>query len=250
MLAKINEDFPKIRDVISKEETNGMLNFMVTILSIKTTNDQDRFELDQQMILVFDLIRTKFGTLTIPEIKEAFKMYVSKEFPEIKVFRMLDCVSVGEILRAFTDFRNESLRVYDDKKRNLLNQTKATSIEERKEIRNDFLKHLFNDIKIYNFSDSAWLLFVDIETKLTTSNRVKKRLYKIQNKKYILELQNQVKASGKNPSYIHILERAQNNYIKGTLNSVVQNRCRSIVVCNYLKKFKTFEEFLTVIENI
>ena len=250
MLAKINEGFPKIRDVISKQETNGMLNFMVTILSIKITNDQDRFELDQQMILVFDLIRTKFGTLTIPEIKEAFKMYVAKEFPEIKVFRMLDCVSVGEILRAFTDFRNESLRVYDDKKRSLLNQPKGTSIEERKEIRNDFLKHIFNDIKIYKYSDSAWLLFADIENKLTTSNRVKRRLYKIQDKKYILELQNQVKASGKNPSYIHILERAENNYIKGTLNAVVQNRCRSIVVCNYLKKFKTFEEFLTEIENI
>lgn len=81
------------------------------------------------MLVVLDFIRTKFSSLTIEEVKEAFKMYVSKEFPEIKVFRMLDCVVVGEVLNAYVNFRNESLRVYDNKKMQLPLNASLTNSE-------------------------------------------------------------------------------------------------------------------------
>lgn len=72
------------------------------------------------MLVVSDFIKTKFGFLTIPEIQEAFKMFVAKEFSEIKVFRILDCIVVGEVLNAFIDFRNENLRVYEQKKQSVM----------------------------------------------------------------------------------------------------------------------------------
>lgn len=248
-LAILNEDYPKVKNIESKQEINALLNFLITILNIKSSSDEEQQQLDKQMILIFDLIKTKFGTLTVPEIKEAFKMYVSKEFAEIKVFRMLDCVVVGEILRAFIDFRNESLKVYDDKKRNLLNQPKAMSEEQKQQLRNDFIKSTFVEIKVNRFSSSAWLLFDDIKSRLNTSITVKKRLYKMQNKKYLHELELDVKANGKRHHHMELLQTAQKNSSIGKLNLIVQNRCRAIVVCNYLKKFKEFEEFKKAIEN-
>ena len=131
-LAVINEDFPKIRTIQTKEEIEGIINFLVSILNIKVSDREEQKKMDVQMVLVYDLILTKFGHLTVPEIKEAMKMYVAKEFPEIKVFRLLDCVSIGEILNAFVEFRNESLRVYSDKKtkQNLLPEITSSQKDE------------------------------------------------------------------------------------------------------------------------
>ncbi len=123
-----------MKTIVSKTDINGLLNFLITILNIKVSNDEEKLQLDKQMILIFDLIKTKFGFLTIPEIKEAFKMYVSKGFPGIKVFRVLDCVAVGEILQAFTDFRADSLRSYNQKKQKILSTSTELTEEEKEKI--------------------------------------------------------------------------------------------------------------------
>lgn len=107
-----------------------MMNFMVSILNIKVSNDAEKKELNTQMVIALDLIRSKFGSLTVPEVKEAFKMYVARQF-DIKVFRLLDCVAVGEILTEFINFRNESLRVYIDKKSTAANKPAEISDEEK-----------------------------------------------------------------------------------------------------------------------
>jgi hypothetical protein len=129
LLAVINEDYPKIRSITSVEPFDSLINYLITILNIKTTSEQEKKDLNVQMLVVLDFIKTKFSSLTIEEVKEAFKMYVSKEFPEIKVFRMLDCVVVGEVLNAYVDFRNESLRVYDNKKKQLPLNASLTNSE-------------------------------------------------------------------------------------------------------------------------
>ena len=133
-LAILSEDYPKVKNIESKQEINGLLNFLITILNIKTSSEDDQRELDKQMVLVFDLIKTKFGSLTAPEIKEAFKMYVSKSFPDIKVFRLLDCISVGEVLSAYTDFRAETLRSYSQKKTMFQNQLPEMTDQAKEEI--------------------------------------------------------------------------------------------------------------------
>lgn len=129
ILAKLNEDYPKIRNIQTLDELNELINFMVRILNIKVATPEDKKDLDFQMVLALDLIRNKFGGLTVPEVKEAFKMYVSHQF-DIKVFRLLDCVSIGEILNAYTEFRNESLRVYIDKKQKAADQEAKLPREE------------------------------------------------------------------------------------------------------------------------
>jgi len=98
-------------------------------LNLKTSSEQDAKDLNIQMLVILDFIKSKFSQLTIEEIKEAFKMYVAKEFSHLKVFRMLDCVVVGEVLNEYINFRNESLKVYDNKKQSQQNEIKMTEQE-------------------------------------------------------------------------------------------------------------------------
>lgn len=259
-LAVLNEDFPKVRSIQAKEEINGLLNFLITILNIKVSSDDEKLQLDKQMILIFDLIKTKYGSLTVPEIKEAFKMYVSKEFPEIKVFRMLDCIVVGEILTAFTDFRNESLRVYDAKKQSLLNKPSEISEEEKQAIRNDFLMLIFEDLKTKGYSQDIWQLWEkDTKTKEltefankvndTVTNAQKKEMYNSELKLYL----SQIKAEAEG-SRLHsarwVVTNAADQIRKNLKINVVVNRCRCLIGSKYLNDhLADFETFKKAIEN-
>lgn len=248
-LAILNEDHPKVKNIESKQETDELINFLVTILNIKVSSKEEELQLDKQMILIFDLIKTKFGSLTIPEIKEAFKMYVAKEFSEIKVFRMLDCISVGEVLNAYKDFRNESLRIYDSKKKKILEALPEVSEIQKNEIRERFLKSIFSELTEKSFSSNAWHLFSKLEEdgKLPMSLQEKKTLYFQQLRIY--EIEEKADIRGKHGINAKAFLRDLNNQItgKGTVGSVV-NKCRSITASNYLKNhIQDYEIFKTAI---
>lgn len=80
------------------------------ILGVKQL-DPNPEEHARQLTFIYDFIISKYDFLTIEEIKEAFRMFVNKEF-EVKVFRMLDCILVAEVLGSYVDFRNEILKSY------------------------------------------------------------------------------------------------------------------------------------------
>lgn len=248
-LAVINEDYPKVKN-IDVAEIETLVNFMITILNIKISSKEEEENLDIQMAMVIDLIRTKFGYLTVPEIKEAFKMYVSREFTEIKVFRMLDCVAIGDILHAFTNFRTESLRSYTEKKTALLNAPKKASDEEKKIIRENFLRTLFEELKTSQYSADAWILFDEMEASglLSISNYDKELQYKIEEKRYLEELQS---ALAKNPNSTVLKSdiKSANESIKNKKRlSIVKNRCRSRAVSDYLSRFTDdFENFKSIL---
>lgn len=244
-LAKLNEDYPKVKSVIDVSEITDLMNFLIRILNIKTANQEDQDNLDFQMPLILDFIKTKFGSLTIPEIKEAFKMYAAKEFSEIKVFRMLDCIVVGEVLNAYKDFRNESLRTYDSRKRLLLEILPEVSESQKNEIRERFLKSIFNDLTEKGFSSNAWHLFPNLECdgKLPMSLQEKQTLYYQQLRIY--EIEEKADIRGKHGVNAKAFLSDLHNKItgRGTVGSVV-NRCRSITASNYLKKYiQDFEVF-------
>jgi len=205
--------------------------------------------------LLFLTTTPKFNKLTPGEIYHAFKMTISQELKDsknepIELFHDLSIIATGKVLTAYLEWKriNDEYQLAKERVRALNGKT-GPSDEELAEIRNDFLYTTFDEIHSNRFSSSAWLLFADVESKLTTSIPVKKRLYRIQNKKYLVELENDVKAQGRRPHHVELLETAQKNSSNGKLNVIVQNRCRAIVVCNYLKKFKDFEEFKKQIDD-
>lgn len=105
------------------------------------------------MVMVYDLIKTKFGHLTFEEIREAMKMYVTNSFSDIKVFRLLDCVAIGEILTAYVDFRNEATFIYRDKKSKLLAQTTDLTKDEKDSIVWGGVNRIFKEYKETNVID-------------------------------------------------------------------------------------------------
>jgi len=145
-LAKLNEDYQKIRDVTIATEIEDLLNYLFRILNIKTSSKEEQDNLDFQIPIILDFIKSKFGFLTIPEIKEAFKMYVAKEFQEVKVFRLLDCMIISDVLTAFIEFRNESLRIYEQKKQYImLEQKNEISEKEQFDIMSDAINKKYNE---------------------------------------------------------------------------------------------------------
>jgi hypothetical protein len=250
MLAILNEDYPKVKTIESKQEINGLLNFLITIINIKVSSEEEKLQLDKQMVLIFDLIKTKFGSLTVPEIKEAFKMFIAKEFPELKVFRILDCVVVADVLNAYKEFRNESLRAYDVKKQTLLEQPKPMTEEDIKKNQEELLKIVFDDLKATGLSLDAWLLYEYLEANgmISISKEQKREMYAQQAQIYLVEL---VQETTKR--YFHsaktVIEDARNKIEKGKVIGSVANKCKSIVVSNILKNYLTdFEEFKNQIE--
>jgi hypothetical protein len=245
MLAKISEDYPKVKNIEKKEEVNALINFLISIVNIRISNDEEKSNLDRQMILVFDLIKSKFGNLTAPEIREAFKMYVSREFPELKVFRILDCVTVGEVLSAYIEFRNEKLNTYNQKKRVLLQTPEKSTKEEIEKIREEFLKMIFDEILEFQFSSDSWRLFQELEDlkRISASNQEKKELYKKHLRIYEIEQKAEIRSQRGQFSKSYLKELQDKITGKSAIESV-SNKCRSILVCKYLENFtEDFETF-------
>lgn len=198
------------------------------------------------MLVVSDFLKSKFGFLTIEEIKEAFKMFVAREFPDIKVFRILDCVAIGEVLQAYTNFRNESLRTYIDKKQVLLSAPPPKTDEEKKQIRLKFIEMLFEEIKKDKFSDSAWLLY----DELYNSGKIKitdEEKFEIYNKQLLVYANEQRTEIAKKSTIISksLLQDLNKKIQSGNPIKVVKNKCKNIIVSEYLNKnmydFETFK---------
>lgn len=221
-------------------------------MNIKTNSVEEEEDLDRQMVLIFDLIKSKFGNLTIPEIKEAFKMFVAGEFPELKVFRMLDCIVVADVLNAYREFRNESLRLYDQKKKLLIEQPQPMSEEEIKINFEHLIQIIFEDLKKEKFSKDAWLLYEKLESRglIKISVQEKKELYAKQAKIYFLEASHEAKKRNM-PSAKTVLQDITNKIENGKIIGSVANRCKSIVVSNFLNEYLTdFETFKSQINGL
>ncbi|OCB77984.1 hypothetical protein LPBF_03280 [Flavobacterium crassostreae] len=249
-LAILNEDYPKVKTIESKQDINSLLNFLITIINIKVSSEEEKLQLDKQMILIFDLIKTKFGSLTVPEIKEAFKMFIAKEFPELKVYRILDCVVVAEVLNAYKEFRNDSLRAYDFKKKTLLEQPNPMTEKEIIQNKEALFKIVFEDLKATGLSLDAWLLYENLEAngRINISKAKKKEMYAQQAKIYLVELVQETTKRHFHSAKI-IIEDAKNKIEKGKIIGSVANKCKSILVSNILKEYLTdFQEFKNQIE--
>lgn len=228
------------------EEKEDCLDFMLEILNIKIVTEEEQDAINRQMILIADLIGRYYSKLTAPEIKEAIRMYAFRMFPNVKVFRLIDCVSVGEILHEYIEFRNKAIEPFLNKRQNLLNASTELSHSEKDKIQDDFLKMIFNEIMENGFSSDAWHLFNDLESKEKIKPTVaeKKELYKKQLKIYEMNERTQIIKK-----YDALLARGYLNSLVNKITSKtpiesVSNICRSIIVSDYLKNYVSdFETF-------
>lgn len=200
--------------------------------------------------LLFISTAPRFQKLTPGEIYLAFQMAVSRELVDDKGngFEMLPELSnntTGKVLDAYIKFKKEDVNynsAKDELKKNAQEANTAITDEKKAEIREIYLLMVFHSLKDKKTSFDAWQLYDEIESRLKISTAVKKRLYRIQEKKYRKEVARDARDG--TPKFRQQLQDLVNDINAGVRNNVVQNRCRSIVVSNYLKKHLTdFETF-------
>lgn len=240
MLKENNEKWKTVTADVKED----CLDFMLEILNIKIVEDEDQDAIDRQLILVADLITRHFSNLTAEEVKEAMRMYVARKFPEVKVFRLIDCVSIGEILTAYIEFRNQAIQPFLIKRQNLLNAPIEKSESEKQKIFDEFVEMVYNEVLEKGFCDDAWYLFKQLENnkKINVSNEEKTELYKKELAIYVpLERQRILKQNLLNGK--HLVKEFEKTYEGKKRPVYVQNRCRSILVSKLIKEsIKSIEE--------
>lgn len=217
---------------------------MLDILNIKVLDEEEQNHIDRQMVLIADIIGYQFSNLTPAEIKEAFKLYVSKKFADVKVFRLIDCVAVGEILNAYIEYRNQTVEPFLLKRQSLLNAPIEKSEDEKKQIFNDFVKMVYDEVLEKGYCEEAWYLFKKLEynKKIEISNEEKTELYKKELAIYVpAERQRIIKQNPLNGK--HLVREFEKTYEGKKRPVYVQNRCRSILVSKFIKEsIKSLEE--------
>lgn len=177
---------------------------------------------------IMQLMFERYGHLSLEEIDYAFRHDRYSGEP-IEHFQLFNAEYVAKILKRYADF---VMQVKNENHLKLQEPAveKIVSEDEKKKIREQFLKIVFEDLTAEGYSDSAWILYEDIKPKLSIRKEVLIRLFEIQKKK----LQKQKRTDRFNVSAV---------------TGSVENRCRSIVACNYLRKYLTdFETFRNSIE--
>lgn len=115
------------------------------ILGVKCL-DEDLQEHQRKFKFIYEFIISKFGSLTVPEIKEAFRMYVAKEFGHKDIFRVLDTIVVSDVLNHFISFRGEKLKLYTEKNKKLMiEESYKVSEPEKTKIMIDAVNNKFKE---------------------------------------------------------------------------------------------------------
>lgn len=198
----------------------------------------------------------KFSKLTPGEVYLSFKMAMARELldsknEEINMLPELSINTTSKILSSYIDWKikNNEYQLAKTKIKNLAENVEPTE-DEKKKIKDDFLVMLFNEIKENKFSHSAWCLYKDLEIagKINITDEGKIKLYQAELKKYIPIQKAEYR---KKEALIanNLIADFQKSIDDGKKFAYVQNRCKAIVVCNYLKNLKTFEEFLKALDN-
>ena len=142
-LATLSENYPKVRVVGDCKE---LINYIVPLMNIKISSKEEEKDFDIQMIVILDFIKSKFGFLTIPEIREAFKMYVAKDFGHKEIYRNLDTILVSDVLNCYVGFRSDSLRAYNEKMNTLaIEESNKLSDSEKEQIMIDAVNKKYKE---------------------------------------------------------------------------------------------------------
>ena len=229
----------------SVDTKTKLTNDIIRLLQVREKNS----EMAKDWLL-FLTTTPKFKNIRPTEVYEAFRLAMSRELKrsdgtDFNLLPELSINTTSEVLNQYMAYKKQNPE-YNEAKTKLLSYTpvEGPTEEEKAKIREDFLKSVFDDIAEREHSNDAWLLYDDVKAKLPQDDQQKKNLYKQQEHIYITELKQDVAKNEGRRSFKDTLEAAKENVSKGKHLGVVINRCKSIMVSNYLKQFKSdFENF-------
>lgn len=203
--------------------------------------------------LLFFSTTAKYNQLRPGEVYNAHKMAMSRELydSDEKPFNLLPELSINtsaKILEAYIKYKKNNPELIKAKDELLLLGSKKVTEEQKLEIREEFIRMLFEEMQNKEVAEDSWILYDELSKFISQSDEQKKNLYKQQEHIYLMELKQDVLKNNGNTYYSDILKIAQGKVEKGKYIAIVQNRCRSIMVSNYLKPYlKDFDSFRNAI---
>ncbi len=238
----------KLRDFPQELKNTNTLSLIDWLLNLLGVNEKEG-SIDHHAV-AFNFVNENLNNYTYQEIKLAFNMFVSGQLTDeqgkpLLIAQQLNAVVIGKVMKAYQDLKVQNLDSYYRAKKKLLSPppTEPTP-EERKEIRRQFLKNVFDDIKNTGYYDYAWLIYDDLsaQNKILVGDSRKKEMYAQQLEKYTQEL----KSGGFKRGVLRKIEKIKSS----DRNTIIVNRCKNILVAEYLEEFEgDFEEFYKDLDN-
>jgi len=141
MLAVL-ENKKKLKDYTEIEINTALANLIIHLLDLLAVKSGKR---DHQIKLI-EFIKSSNFSLTIEEIRHAFNLFVQGEFTT-KPMQQLNAVVFGNVIRDYTAYKREKLRVYRQKKQMYENRKAIPSKQEQDKLLNDATTSLYLEYK-------------------------------------------------------------------------------------------------------
>jgi hypothetical protein len=194
---------------------------------------------------IINMLTSYWSVLSFEDLIKAFELERFGAYPErTEHFQLFDSNYVSQILKKYQSWKQENkIQLNIEKKSKVENQ--EVSEEQKKAIRQEFLKMVYDEIKKTGYCHDARHLFFELQEsgKMIISDSIKKDLYKKQYDKelFSLKAQNLKTPSNQLKERIKTMEslNADGKFVK----TVVEN-CRAISVCDFLSDYiESYQEF-------
>lgn len=237
----------KIKDRIEEVGFKNLLGICLIKISALAGIKSQIDDFTKQDLL--KMILSRFKTLSVDEIYKAFEMERYLTYGQkTDHFQLFDANYVSCVLQKYENWKIE------EKKKLFF---KADEIDnskipfDRKKIRHEFLEMLFYELNNHDYSDSAWLIYDDLKARkmIEISDKEGWELYETQ---LILHTKEIKETSKDRIDFKSRMADLQNTLDNKKPVAVVQNKCRSILVCrvmkNYTNDFEIFKKIGDVLD--
>lgn len=201
---------------------------------------------------ILKMILTVYNDLTLEEIYKAFELerYFAYE-DKTEHFQLFNAVYISTVLKKYKNWR-QNLKIQHNISKGNTTAIEPSQITEKKQqqIRNEFIQHLYREIKEHGYTFDARLIYKELEEKgkIIIGNSKKTELYNKQYDKILFSLKAKALkgATSEIKDLIHSMVKAQE---EGKWVKQVADECMAIMVCEYLKDYmENINEFKQAIQ--
>jgi hypothetical protein len=236
------------QEIIAKAEPAVKLNLVDDVMRL--LNVRERNAQMSKDWLIF--ISTSKFKITAGEIYLAFQMALSRDIlddkgKEIDLFPELSNNTTGKVIFAYLRHKKESnaYQLSKDKLKSLKSPENSFTEKDILQIREDLTLSVFNEIVKTGFSCDAHHFFADLEAKgkIDLDGAGRKVLYKRQLRNYEIDEKAFIRGKYKADLSQRYLNELMDKITGKKPVESVANKCRSILVSNYLYAFRNYEKF-------
>ena len=235
--------FIKVREFQQDSELKNTIGEML-FKAARLAGIKDEISYDVKADLMKTIL-SYFKDLSIEEIYKAFELERNCVY-DVKTehFQLFDSQYVSEILKKYKNWK------IDQKKVNNISAPKVEvtiTESEKQQIRNDFLKTIYEYMVADGFCSDAWKLYPDLKElgKIKPTAEERRKIYQQEYQKYVPAQKEEIRLNG-GYSAKTLLSDFQKLIDKGDPLVYVTNRCKSIIASEYLKNhledFETFKK--------